>query len=43
MVFGGEGACMNGMVGCVVVELSELCHGGLLTNFAKFLEPGFEL
>jgi hypothetical protein len=24
MVFGGEGACMNRMVGCVVVELSEL-------------------
>jgi hypothetical protein len=30
------------MVGCVVVELGELCHGGLLTNFAKFLEPSFE-
>jgi hypothetical protein len=42
MVFGGEGACVNMMVDCVVVELSELCHGCLLTNFSKFLEPGFE-
>jgi hypothetical protein len=42
MVIGGEGTCMNGMVGCVVVELSQLSHGSLFTNFAKFLEPGFE-
>ncbi len=43
MVFGGEGACMNGMVGCVVVELSELCHCGLLSNFVKFLELALKL
>jgi hypothetical protein len=42
MVFGGDGAHVNGMVGCVVVELSELCHGGLLSKFAKFLQPGIE-
>ncbi len=42
MVFRGDGAHMNGMVGGVVVELSEICHGGLLSNFAKILEPGFE-
>jgi hypothetical protein len=42
MVFGGEGACVNRMVGYVVVELSEFSHGSLLSNFAKFLEPGFE-
>ncbi len=33
---------MNGMVGCLVMELSELCHGGLLSNFAKSFEPSFE-
>ncbi len=42
MVFWGEGACVNGMVGCVVMELSELSHVSLLSNVTKFLEPGFE-
>ncbi len=42
MVFGGEGACVDGMVGCVVVELSEFSHGSLLSNFTEFLEPDFE-
>ncbi len=42
MVFKGEGACVNGMVVCTVLELSELCHCSLLTNFTKFLEPGVE-
>jgi hypothetical protein len=42
MVFKEERACVNGMVGYVVMEMSELCHGGLLTNFSKFCKPGFE-
>jgi hypothetical protein len=41
-VFGGEGACVDRMVGCVVMELSEFSHGSLLSNYAEFLEPGFE-
>ncbi len=42
LIFGGEGAHVSGMVGCLGVDLSKLCHGGLLFNYTKFLEPGVE-
>jgi hypothetical protein len=42
MYFRGKGAHLNRMVGCIVMELSEFSHGGLHSNFEKFLEPGFE-
>jgi hypothetical protein len=41
--FSGEGVCVDGMVGCVVLELNDFSHGGLLSYFNKFLEPVFEM
>ncbi len=42
MFFGGEQFYVDWVVGHVGVQLGEFGYGGGFTNFAKFLEAGFE-